>query len=112
VNFLRPGHETTTDKRALERAVVAEHLRLIITVAQVRVHSEGAKTSAAPLVNALTFFSGVQQATLVLKYIILPSLMGIHILRKRSNIILIFEHADAEILQSQSLAHEQPWVIV
>jgi len=94
VNFLGPGHDAATDKRAFEGAVISQHFRLIIAVSQMGMHGKRAITTTAHLVDALTVLRSVQEASLVLEHVIFPRLARVHVLRERTNVIFVLEHAN------------------
>jgi len=112
VNLLWPGHHAAADERALERPLEAQNFGLIITGTHVSVHGERTVAATADLVKALALFRRIEQAPLVLEDTVGPRLMRIHVKRKRTNVVLISDQANAKIFEAKTLTNKQAGVVM
>jgi hypothetical protein len=107
VKLLRPGHPAAADERAFEGPVIAKNFGLLVTGAVVGVHCECAVSPTAKLVNALTFFGRVHQPHVVFEHTVGPRLSRIHVSRHRADIIFVFDEANAQVLEAETLSNKQ-----
>jgi hypothetical protein len=97
MDFLGPGHEATADERTFEGSMVSQHFGLIITMSEMCMHRERTPSPTTKFIDTFTLFRRIHQPSLMLENIVLPWLSWIHILWERTNVILIFDHTDAQI---------------